>query len=291
MRETATVGQVRPSNQRSRPQTAGAHFSLITTHRHRPSISVGTQHTFRPCGSLPHNSSMMALTQFRATLQCVSKWNACTVRRGVRTAGTQVQFSAPLDDYDEEDHNDRTRSPSSSRSSVLPKRDWMTYTPKPPPSLKPHSDSTAQEPSLSLKEYERPPIHRISKKAPGKPTPLAAQLHRERMKSSFPQGWSPPHKLSRQAMDGLRVLHMHDPETFSTPMLAERFRVSPEAVRRILRSRWEPSPEQRGRLLRRELREKQAWIEAKRVAEREEYKALGGGQINRKRAKDKLTFV
>jgi len=92
-------------------------------------------------------------------------------------------------------------------------------------------------------------------------------------------------------MDGLRVLHMHDPETFSTPMLAERFRLSPEAVRRILRSKWEPSPEQSARLLRRELREKQAWIEAKRAAEREEFKALGGGRINRKRAEDRLTFV
>ena len=167
----------------------------------------------------------------------------------------------------------------------------MTYTPKPPPSLKPHSDSTAQEPTLSLEEHERPPIHHISKKAMRSPTPAAARLHRERMKNSFPEGWSPPHKLSRQAMDGLRVLHMHDPETFSTPLLAERFRVSPEAIRRILRSKWEPSPEQRARLLRRELREKQAWIEAKRVAEREEYKALGDGRTKRKRAEDKLTFI
>jgi len=92
-------------------------------------------------------------------------------------------------------------------------------------------------------------------------------------------------------MDGLRVLHMHDPETFSTPLLAERFRISPEAVRRILRSKWEPTPEQRSRLLQRELREKQTWIEAKRAAEREEYKALGAREINRKRSKDRLTLV
>jgi len=84
---------------------------------------------------------------------------------------------------------------------------------------------------------------------------------------------------------------MHDPETFSTPVLAERFRISPEAVRRILRGRWEPSPEERARLLRRELREKQAWIEAKRAAEREEYKALGGRKFNRKRTEDRLAFV
>lgn len=230
----------------------------------------------------------MALTRFRASLQCMSKWTACAVHRGLRTAASQVEFSMPLDDYDE-DYSNRTRARSSS-PSVLSKRDWMTYTPK-PPSLKPHSDSTAQGPSLTLVEHKRPPIHYISKKAMRNPTPVAARLHRERIKSSFPEGWSPPHKLSRQAMDGLRVLHMHDPETFSTPMLAERFRISPEAVRRILRSKWEPSPDQRARLLRRELREKEAWIEAKRVAEREEYKALGGGRTSRKRAEDRLTFV
>jgi len=231
----------------------------------------------------------MPLIQFRATLRCVSKWTACTIHRGIRTAASQVQFSAPLDDHDE-DYSDQAHASSPSGSSVLSKRDWMTYTPKPPPSLKPHSDGTAQEPSLLLTEHERP-IHHTSKKAIQKPTPITARMHRERMKSLYPEGWSPPHKLSRQAMDGLRVLHMHDPETFSTPLLAERFRISPEAVRRILRSKWEPSPEQRARLLRRELREKQAWIETKRAAEREEFKALGGGRINRKRAGDRLTFV
>lgn len=232
----------------------------------------------------------MALTQFRAAFRCVSQWSAWTVRRGVRTSASHVQFSAPVDDHDE-DYGDRTRASPSSGSPVLSKRDWMTYTPKPPPSLKPHSDGATPEPPLSLTEHERPPTYHTPKKAMRKPTPIAARMHRERMKSLFPGGWSPPHKLSRQAMDGLRVLHTHDPETFSTSMLAERFRVSPEAVRRILRSRWDPSPEQRARLLRRELREKQAWIEAKRVAEREEYKALGGERINRKRTRDRLTFV
>ncbi|KDQ58615.1 hypothetical protein JAAARDRAFT_104693, partial [Jaapia argillacea MUCL 33604] len=67
--------------------------------------------------------------------------------------------------------------------------------------------------------------------------------HRTTMKKTFPQGWAPPRKLSREAMDGLRALHYHDPEQFTTPVLAEKFRVSPEAVRRILRSKWEPSKE------------------------------------------------
>lgn len=232
----------------------------------------------------------MALSQLRAGLHCMSNWTACVVHRGIRTTASKVQFSVPLDGYDE-DNGDCTHAAPPSGSSALSKRDWMSHTLKPPPSLKPHSDGTGQEPSSSFAEHERQPIRHIPKKAIRKPTPAAARLHRERMKRSFPEGWSPPHKLSRQAMDGLRVLHAHDPETFSTPMLAERFRISPEAARRILRAKWEPSPEQRARLLRREMREKETWIEARRTAEREEYKELGGGRTNCKRTGNRLTFI
>ncbi|KAJ6543815.1 hypothetical protein B0H10DRAFT_1668915, partial [Mycena sp. CBHHK59/15] len=66
------------------------------------------------------------------------------------------------------------------------------------------------------------------------------QAHRASMKAAFPDGWNPPRKLSRDAMDGLRRLHAANPDTFSTPALAARFRISPEAVRRILRSAWAP---------------------------------------------------
>ncbi|KAF8320441.1 hypothetical protein DL93DRAFT_2045601, partial [Clavulina sp. PMI_390] len=64
--------------------------------------------------------------------------------------------------------------------------------------------------------------------------------HKAAMKRSFPAGWNPPKKLSREAMEGLRALHGHDPETFTTAALATRFKISPEAVRRILRSKWKP---------------------------------------------------
>jgi hypothetical protein len=46
-------------------------------------------------------------------------------------------------------------------------------------------------------------------------------------------------------MDGLRELHKLDSAKFSTPVLAYRFKISPEAVRRILKSKWAPSSEKR----------------------------------------------
>lgn len=99
-------------------------------------------------------------------------------------------------------------------------------------------------------------------------TPLQFKAHRERMKTQFPEGWSPPRKLSRQAMEGLRVMHAQHPELFTTPVLAEKFKISPEAVRRILKSKWEPTKEERMKLAERAERERQQYITQRRHEER-----------------------
>jgi len=101
------------------------------------------------------------------------------------------------------------------------------------------------------------------------PTPESWREHRAALREKFPDGWAPPRKLSRDAMDGLRTLHAHDPTTFSTPVLADKFRISPEAVRRILRSRWQPTREQRARMLERERQYRIDWIRQRREEERE----------------------
>ncbi|KZP15307.1 hypothetical protein FIBSPDRAFT_705925, partial [Athelia psychrophila] len=67
--------------------------------------------------------------------------------------------------------------------------------------------------------------------------------HARVIKEAFPSGWQPPKKLSRDAMEGLRLLHKQNPDIFTTPVLAEKFRISPEGVRRVLKSKWEPSRE------------------------------------------------
>ncbi|KAJ6595704.1 hypothetical protein DFH09DRAFT_145348 [Mycena vulgaris] len=100
------------------------------------------------------------------------------------------------------------------------------------------------------------------------PTPAAWQAHRKTLKEAFPDGWNPPRKLSREAMDGLRQLNRVDPETFTTPVLAERFRISPEAVRRILKSRWAPPQERRTKLLTREAKAKAAKLSLSGLRER-----------------------
>ena len=99
-------------------------------------------------------------------------------------------------------------------------------------------------------------------------------------------------------MDGLRHLHRFDPHTFSSPILAEKFKISPEAVRRILKSKWEPTREKRVKLVERERDAREERVKLSRLKEQmearevEQYKRAvrrgtsgGGGEV------DGLTFT
>ena len=59
-----------------------------------------------------------------------------------------------------------------------------------------------------------------------------------------PRGWDPLKKLSPEALDGIRALHAQHPDIYTSPKLADLFRVPPEAIRRILKSSWRPNPEE-----------------------------------------------
>ncbi|KAL6717474.1 Required for respiratory growth protein 9 mitochondrial [Lecanora helva] len=56
--------------------------------------------------------------------------------------------------------------------------------------------------------------------------------------------WSPRKRLSPDSLEGIRALHAQYPDKFTTPVLADQFKVSPDAIRRILRSKWRPSEEE-----------------------------------------------
>jgi Neugrin len=70
------------------------------------------------------------------------------------------------------------------------------------------------------------------------------QIQKAALKKKFgEQGWNPRKKLSPDTMEGIRALHEQYPQKYTTPVLAEQFKVSPEAIRRILKSKWAASPE------------------------------------------------
>ncbi|KAF2829858.1 required for respiratory growth protein 9, mitochondrial [Ophiobolus disseminans] len=58
------------------------------------------------------------------------------------------------------------------------------------------------------------------------------------------EAWNPRKRLSPDTVEGIRHLHNTQPTKFTTPVLAQHFKVSAEAIRRILKSKWQPSDEQ-----------------------------------------------
>ena len=91
-----------------------------------------------------------------------------------------------------------------------------------------------------------------------KPDPW--RIQKDALDKKFPSGWNPPKKLSPDALEGIRHLHATAPERFTTAVLAEEFKVSPEAIRRILKSRWRPSEaEAESRRKRWEKRHERIW--------------------------------
>lgn len=74
------------------------------------------------------------------------------------------------------------------------------------------------------------------------------------------QAWNPRKKLSPDTMEGIRHLHSTQPSRFTTPVLSQHFKVSPEAIRRILKSKWQPSDEeQEARMQRWDKRGERIW--------------------------------
>ncbi|EMC95344.1 hypothetical protein BAUCODRAFT_35328 [Baudoinia panamericana UAMH 10762] len=68
------------------------------------------------------------------------------------------------------------------------------------------------------------------------------QTQKEALEHKFGDaGWQPRKRLSPDTLDGIRALHASDPTAYSTATLSEHFKVTPEAIRRILKSKWRPS--------------------------------------------------
>ncbi len=94
--------------------------------------------------------------------------------------------------------------------------------------------------------------------APDRPT---WQTQKRALRAKFPEGWRPRRRLSPDAIEGIRALHQQLPDVYTTPVLASHFAVSPEAIRRILKSRWRArtTEEEEARQARWYARGRQVW--------------------------------
>lgn len=87
------------------------------------------------------------------------------------------------------------------------------------------------------------------------------KMQKQAMKEKFPEGWKPRKRLSPDALAGIRALNAQFPDIYTTQALADKFEVSPEAIRRILKSKWQPrtAEEEQDRQERWFRRGKQVW--------------------------------
>lgn len=77
-----------------------------------------------------------------------------------------------------------------------------------------------------------------------RPEREAWQIQKGALTEKFPEGWTPRKRLSPDALDGIKALHAEYPEEYTTEVLAAKFEVSAEAIRRILRSKWLPTADE-----------------------------------------------
>lgn len=100
------------------------------------------------------------------------------------------------------------------------------------------AEEDAQAKELRRKEAEEARLKTVKSREPW-------QIQKKALKEKFgDQGWTPRKRISPDAIAGLRSLHASDPATYSTDKLADYFQISPEAVRRILKSKWQPNEDE-----------------------------------------------
>lgn len=76
------------------------------------------------------------------------------------------------------------------------------------------------------------------------------------------KGWQPRKRLSPDTLSGIRALHASNPTIYNVDMLRDHFKITPEAIRRILKSKWKPSSEEiEDRMQRWERRGVRKWSE------------------------------
>jgi hypothetical protein len=107
-----------------------------------------------------------------------------------------------------------------------------------PPSLSKSSESSGSSAPDAAKPFRPAPGPSNSGRIQSPSAPGWARQKAALAAKFGDEGWNPRRKLSPDAMLGIRNLHAEDPVAYSTPVLSEQFKISPEAIRRILRSKW-----------------------------------------------------
>jgi len=127
---------------------------------------------------------------------------------------------------------DLNKLPGGFRGKIYNKRDWNQY-------LDQHTQINSKEEPLSLKT---PPKNWRKMNIPEYMKNKYAL--REKKLEMGVKGQQNQRKLSRKTIQGIKLLHDNFPQELTTDKLAQFFKVSPVAISKILKSRWEPNEEE-----------------------------------------------
>lgn len=108
------------------------------------------------------------------------------------------------------------------------------------------------------------------------------QIQKSALQAKFEEGWQPMKRLSPDALAGIRALHAQMPDVYTAATLADNFKVSPEAIRRILKSKWTPRQEEeidrQKRWFKRGEKVWSRWAEEEKMKPPKRWRELGVGK-------------
>ncbi|KAK8039254.1 respiration factor 2 [Apiospora rasikravindrae] len=140
-------------------------------------------------------------------------------------------------------------SVASDRGSTTRKNRADSPRPRSRAPLERASESAPDRPYKTKRIGIKPKDHEAERNPDDRPRQKkeAWRVQKEALDEKFPEGWAPRKRLSPDALEGIKALHSQFPEEYTTPVLAAKFEVSPEVIRRILKAKWQPSPEEEER--------------------------------------------
>ncbi|KAK1818820.1 ribosomal protein S8A [Friedmanniomyces endolithicus] len=151
------------------------------------------------------------------------------------TAGTYKPAASAMDKQQEEEERIQT---------VLAKLDDMEEPARPNlGDAIPQTPKTVKKSKVETRSNTKPGVRDSGREKRLQPKPKRDpwELQKDALEHKFGEtGWQPRKRLSPDTLDGIRALHASDPGAYSTETLSDHFKIAPEAIRRILKSKGGP---------------------------------------------------
>ncbi|PYH90785.1 mitochondrion organization and biogenesis protein [Aspergillus ellipticus CBS 707.79] len=210
-----------------------------------PAHSV-TPFTYRRRGVQQRKFSSFPRAQISpSTTYLVSEESSSASPDTASESQPDIQSKPPRgEDSPNEASNAKAESDNVKTQRATPKDDAGTSKKKgkgSDPKLKDKESSKSKDKDSKPKEKGASRKERRSAEGLKKKQTQMWEIQKKALKEKFADGWNPFKKLSPDALEGIRHLHKVAPQRFTTPVLAAEFKVSPEAIRRILKSKWKPT--------------------------------------------------